>query len=78
VIIAVISARFGILQSWQLRHVRFREEFRTPLGVRKSPKNEPAVSSRVFMGIAEIRRTDWGGRDDFGAVQDRCPRRFGS
>jgi hypothetical protein len=33
------------------RLFRFREEFRTPLGVRKSPKNEPAVCGLRLMGI---------------------------
>ena len=33
------------------RSGRFREEFRTPLGVRKSPKNEPAVCGLRLMGI---------------------------
>lgn len=30
---------------------RFREEFRTPLGVRKSARNEPAVCGPRLMGI---------------------------
>ena len=33
------------------RLFRFREEFRTPLGVRKSPRNEPAVCGPKLMGI---------------------------
>jgi hypothetical protein len=31
--------------------VPVREEFRTPLGVRKSPRNEPAVCGVRLMGI---------------------------
>jgi hypothetical protein len=33
------------------RTFRFREEFRTPLGVRKSARNEPAVCGPRLMGI---------------------------
>jgi hypothetical protein len=33
------------------RQDRYREEFRMPLGVRKSPKNEPAVCGLRLMGI---------------------------
>jgi hypothetical protein len=55
----------------------YREEFRTPLGVRKSPKNEPAVNSRMFMGIAEISRAWLGGGDGFDVDQTRHPGGFG-
>jgi hypothetical protein len=61
----------------QKRTGRFREEFRTPLGVRKSPKNEPAVSSRVFMGISDIASALVGVRDDLSALPGRQLRHFG-
>ena len=40
---------------------RFREEFRTPIGVRKSPKNEPAGSRVQAYGDLRIwlRRGEW-------------------
>ena len=34
---------------------RFREEFRAPAGVRKSPRNEPAGRTRRSMGISVSR-----------------------
>ncbi len=34
----------------------YREEFRAPAGVRKSPKNEPAGRRRCVMGISISRR----------------------
>jgi hypothetical protein len=34
--------------------VRFREEFRTPLGVRKSPKNEPAGCRVGLWGFDDL------------------------
>src|ERR1700733_3972894 len=33
------------------RTLRFREEFRTPIGVRKSPRNEPAVRRWYVWGF---------------------------
>src|ERR1017187_7821282 len=36
------------------RTVCLREEFRTPLGVRKSPKNEPAVCGLSLWGFEDL------------------------
>jgi hypothetical protein len=32
-------------------HFRFREEFRAPAGVRKSPRNDPRVTGRRLWGF---------------------------
>jgi hypothetical protein len=40
--------------SIQNRTFRFREEFRTPLGIRKSPKHEPAVNEQGLWGFRNL------------------------
>lgn len=56
----------------QKRTGRCREEFRTPLGVRKSPKNEPAVNSLMLMGIADSRGA-WLGAGNRPSVGQEWP-----
>jgi hypothetical protein len=41
---------------YQKQPFRFREEFRAPLGVRKSPRNEPAGHKGRSMGISVFGR----------------------
>ena len=59
--------------SWKCR---FREEFRTPLGVRKSPKHESAVNMQGLMGISEFGLIVLGVCGGLEAVQDQHARHF--
>jgi len=45
-----VGVRFSGLGTHE-ETVRSREEFRMPFGVRKSPRNEPAVCKAGVMGI---------------------------
>jgi hypothetical protein len=55
----------------------FRGEFRTPLGVRKSPKHESAVAMHGLMGISEFGLIVLGVYGGLEAVQDQHARHFG-